>query len=117
MGMKGFSDEFQSPEHYIIDITYRIWEERGLERIRDWYSDDCPVKTPMSFSVGVDPVIAGTQATLDEFPDRHLLADDVIIGDWDDEVFTPRTGFVHRHINLAQDCLVRPPATLCPSPC
>lgn len=87
MGMKGFSDEFQSPEHYIIDITYRIWEERGLERIRDWYSDDCPVKTPMSFSVGVDPVIAGTQATLDEFPDRHLLADDVIIGDWDDEVF------------------------------
>ena len=57
MGMKGFSDEFQSPEHYIIDITYRIWEERGLDLIRDWYSDDCPVKTPMSFSVGVDPVI------------------------------------------------------------
>ena len=68
MGMKGFSDEFQSPEHHIIDIV-QIWEERGLELIRDWYSDDCPVKTPMSF-LGVDPVIAGTQATLDEFSDR-----------------------------------------------
>lgn len=87
MGIKGFSEEFTSPEHYIIDITYRIWEERGLERIRDWYSADCPVKTPMSYSVGVDPVIAGTQATLDEFPDRHLLAEDVIIGEWSDEIF------------------------------
>ena len=66
MGMKGFSDEFESPEHYIIDITYKIWEQRGLQLIRDWYSDDCPVKTPMSSSVGVEPVISGTQATLDE---------------------------------------------------
>ena len=87
MGMKGFSDEFESPEHYIIDITYKIWEQRGLQRIRDWYSDDCPVKTPMSSSVGVEPVISGTQATLDEFQDRHLLADDVIIGEWDEGTF------------------------------
>lgn len=87
MGMQGFSDEFTSPEHYILDITYRIWEMRGVELIRDWYSADCPVKTPMSVSVGVDPVIAGTQATLEQFPDRDLLADDIIIGDWSDEVF------------------------------
>lgn len=87
MGMKGFSEEFKSPEHYIVDITYRIWEEQGLELIRDWYSADCPVKTPMSVSVGVDSVIAGTRATLDEFPDRHLLADDILIGDWSDDVF------------------------------
>ena len=87
MGMQGFSEEFKSPEHYILDITYRIWEMRGLELIRDWYSADCPVKTPMSYSVGVEPVIAGTQATLDEFPDRELLADDIIIGHWDDETF------------------------------
>ena len=87
MGMQGFSDHFTSPEHYIIDITYRIWEERGVDLIKDWYSVDCPVKTPMSYSVGVDPVIAGTWATLNEFPDRHLLAEDIIIGDWSDEVF------------------------------
>lgn len=87
MGMQGFSSEFKSPEHYILDITYRIWELRGLELIHDWYSSDCPVKTPMSVSVGVEPVIAGTQATLDQFPDRELLADDIIVGDWDDRVF------------------------------
>lgn len=87
MGMKGFSDHFTSPEHYIIDITYRIWEEQGVDLIKDWYSADCPVKTPMSSTIGVDPVIAGTWATLNEFPDRHLLAEDVIIGDWSDEIF------------------------------
>lgn len=88
MGIPGFSDEFKSPEHYILDITYRIWEvEGGVELIRGWYSDDCPVKTPMSYSVGVEPVIAGTRATLEEFPGRPLLADDIIIGDWSDEIF------------------------------
>lgn len=94
MGMQGFSDAFKSPEHYILDITYRIWEMRGLDLIRDWYSADCPVKTPMSFSVGVEPVIAGTQATLDQFPDRELLADDIMIGHWTMKPFTRHTASV-----------------------
>ena len=87
MGIPGFSERFKTPEQYIIDITYEIWEERGLNKIWDYYSNDCPVKTPMSFVTGVEPVIAGTQATLDQFPDRLLLADDIIIGEWDEETF------------------------------
>lgn len=87
MGLPGFSERFETAEQYIIDITYEIWEERGLDKIWDYYSTDCPVKTPMSFVTGVEPVIAGTQATLDQFPDRQLLADDILIGEWEPETF------------------------------
>lgn len=79
-GMHGFDAEFHSPEHYILDITYRIWEMRGVELIRDWYSADCVVRTPHGISTTVDAVVRGTYATLEEFPDRQLLADDIIIG-------------------------------------
>mmetsp|Transcript_22430 Transcript_22430/g.42336 ORF Transcript_22430/g.42336 Transcript_22430/m.42336 type:complete len:374 (+) Transcript_22430:136-1257(+) len=83
----GFSERFQSPEQYILDITYEIWEERGLQKIWDYYSEDCPVKTPMSVSVGVQPVIDSTYATLKQFPDRLLLGEDIIIGDWSEVRF------------------------------
>jgi predicted ester cyclase len=78
--MQGFNPEFRSPEHYILDITYRIWEMRGVERIRDWYAGDCVVRTPHGTSTTVDAAVQGTYATLEEFPDRQLLADDIIIG-------------------------------------
>jgi predicted ester cyclase len=79
-GMEGFSPEFRDPEHYIIDITYRIWEERGIDLIRQWYAPDCLVRTPHGLTDSVEPVVAGTAATLEEFPDRQLLPEDIIIG-------------------------------------
>jgi len=78
--MKNFSPEFETPEQYIIDITYRIWEERGIERIRDWYAADCPVRTPHGLTKSAEDVVQSTKATLKEFPDRLLLPEDVIIG-------------------------------------
>lgn len=77
--MKGFDAEFQDLDHYIRVITDRIWEGRRLEDIRRYYGDDCAVETPSSVSIGVDPVIEGTRKTLLAFPDRRLLAEDVII--------------------------------------
>jgi predicted ester cyclase len=78
--MQGFNPEFRSPEHYILDITYHIWEMRGVERIRDWYAGDCVVKTPHGVSTSADAAVQSTYTTLEEFPDRQLLADDIIIG-------------------------------------
>ena len=72
--MKGFDAEFQNLDHYIRVITDRIWEGRQLDEIRRYYSADCAVETPSSVSIGVEPVIAGTRATLLAFPDRRLLA-------------------------------------------
>jgi len=79
--MKDFASEFKTPEQYIIDVTYKIWEERGIERIREWYAAKAPVRTPHEVTSSVDDVVQNTYATLDEFPDRVLLPEDVIIGD------------------------------------
>ncbi len=81
MGMENFSSEFNSPEHYILDITYRIWEERGVGLIRDWYHARCPVRSPHGVTHTVEDVIDHTLGTMHVFPNREILADDVIIGD------------------------------------
>ena len=76
--MKGFETEFKDLKDYILKITYRIWEERGVERIRDYYGEKAPVKTPTSVSYSVEDVISSTWDTLKMFPDRQLLGEDVI---------------------------------------
>ena len=76
--MKGFDPEFTSVPDYILKTTERIWEQRGIARIRDFYSEDNIVRTPMGLTQGIDPVIAATNATLHQFPDRRLLGEDVI---------------------------------------
>lgn len=77
-GMRGFAAEFRDLDHYIRVITDRIWEGRRINDIRTYYSDPCIVETPMSVSTAVEDVISGTRATLAMFPDRRLLAEDVI---------------------------------------
>jgi predicted ester cyclase len=76
--MKGFDPEFQNLDHYIRVITDRIWEGRRLDDIRRYYGENCAVETPSSVSIGIEPVIDGTRATLAAFPDRRLLAEDVL---------------------------------------
>lgn len=76
--MHGFASEFQNLDHYIRVITDRIWEGRRIDDIHTYYSDLCIVETPMSVSTSLGAVIDGTRATLAMFPDRRLLAEDVI---------------------------------------
>jgi predicted ester cyclase len=89
--MKGFDAEFSDLDHYIRVITDRIWEGRRISDIARYYAADCAVETPSSVSIGTAAVIDGTQATLLAFPDRRLLAEDVIISG-DEE-----TGFLSSH--------------------
>ena len=76
--MKGFHAEFKNLDHYIRVITDRIWEGRRIDDIHLYYSDPCVVETAMSVSTTIESVITGTRATLAMFPDRRLLAEDVI---------------------------------------
>ena len=76
--MNGFDSEFKNLKDYILKITYRIWEERGVERIRDYYGEKAPVKTPTSVSENVEDVVSSTYKILKTFPDRQLLGEDVI---------------------------------------
>ncbi len=73
-----FTDEYATLPAYILGITDRIWEGRGLGLIRRWYAEDCIVRTAFGNSLGVGVVIAGTAETLHSFPDRRLLGEDVI---------------------------------------
>jgi SnoaL-like polyketide cyclase len=85
--MRGFDAEFKNLDQYIRVITERIWEGRRIEDIRRYYSDPCIVETPSSVSTTVQSVIDGTRATLAMFPDRRLLAEDVIQSGDDEDGF------------------------------
>lgn len=76
---------------YIIQITREIWEDRGVHTLHRYYAPDIPVRTPMGISRGNKAVFASTMATLDEFPDRQLLAEDVI---WSND---PKHGHLSSH--------------------
>jgi hypothetical protein len=77
--MTGFDDEFPDLDTYIRVITARIWEGRRLEDIRRYYGDPCTVETPTGVTTTAQQVIDGTAATLAMFPDRRLLAEDIIV--------------------------------------
>jgi SnoaL-like polyketide cyclase len=89
--MQGFHAEFKQLDDYIRVITDRIWEGRQIETIRDYYSDPCAVITPIGASTDVQSVIDSTSATLAQFPDRRLLAEDVI------EAGDAQAGFLSSH--------------------
>lgn len=77
--MKGFDAEFRDLDHYIRVITDRIWEGGRVDAIRDYYSADCVVVTPSGATLGVETIVRGTHETLAQFPDRRLLAEDVVV--------------------------------------
>lgn len=76
--MTTFSNRWPDFRDYIIDITKEIWEDRGIGTLDHYYAPDIPVRSPMGISRGNKAVIASTMATVHEFPDRQLYAEDVI---------------------------------------
>lgn len=81
MSMQNFAPEFETPEQYIIDITYIIWEEENVGRIRDWYAPVCPIRSPHGVMNTAEEILNETLEQMHVFPKRKPLADDVIIGD------------------------------------
>jgi len=73
-----FDNEFTDIVDYILRITHRIWEERQVERCRDYYTADCPVYTLAGVTIGADEVTRATHAMLASFPDRTLEGESVI---------------------------------------
>lgn len=92
--MQGFEDRFADFPDYIIQITHDIWEGRGIARLDDWYGENLIFRLSSGIGVGRGEVRNGTLATLHEFPDRALLAEDVI---WSG---TPEAGMLSSHRSL-----------------
>lgn len=63
---------------YILGITYEIWEQRGVDLIRQYYGEDTIVYGLDGITRGAEEMIRGTRAMLEAYPDRLLLADNVI---------------------------------------
>ena len=76
--MKGFDPIFKDFPDYILGITHEIWEERQVETLHKYYAENILVRSPSGIVKGNRNVIAAPYATLEEFPDRTLLGEDVI---------------------------------------
>ena len=102
MPLEGFDPKWRDFPDYIIGITKEIWEDRNINGLHHWYTDDIPVRTPASIVTGNKAVIAATMATLAEFPDRELLGEDVI---WSGDA---ETGFLSSHRILTKATHAKP---------
>ena len=76
--LEGTTGPFRNVVDYILGITHEIWESRQVERIRDYYARDCVVYMPGNVQRGVDIVVRNTYDSLVSYPDRLLIADDVV---------------------------------------
>ena len=76
--MKGFDSRWKDFPDYIYGVTKEIWEDRNIASLNHYYADDIHVLSPASFLKGNQGVSGATMATLNEFPDRKLLGEDVI---------------------------------------
>lgn len=108
---------------FILGITFEIWEEGGVELIHQYYAEDSVIYGLDGITHGAANVVADTRATLGAFPDRLLLAENVIwSGNRADGYYTshrllslatnngpsiygPATGIRIRMTNIA-DCVV-----------
>ena len=97
--MKGFNRKFENLPQFILDITQEIWENKDVEKINEYYAPDIIVRSPSGIIKGNQKVIEQTYKTLEEFPDRQLLGEDVI---WSG---TPEEGMLssHRIISTATE--------------
>ena len=60
--MQGFNPKFKDFPDYILGITHEIWEEKQVEALYHYYSDDILVRSPSSLVIGNKAVIDATQA-------------------------------------------------------
>lgn len=122
-GRKGAYTEDDDIVDFILGITFEIWEERGVELIHQYYGEDCIVWGLDGITHGAAEVVDATWKTLKAFPDRRLIAENVVwSGDRSDgyytshrllslgtnegdTVFGPATGAAIRMTNIA-DCFV-----------
>ena len=73
MNLPGFDAEFVDLPHYIIKITDRIWHERQVETIHNYYSADCLIHTLGGDIKGRNSELFRTPMThWRAFPDRRL---------------------------------------------
>ena len=73
-----FSLDQNEIEDFIYRITEEIWENKKVENIRSYYAPNVIVRSPSITTYDCDTVVQATYKTLEQFPDRELIGEDVI---------------------------------------
>ncbi len=76
--LRGFQEGYRNIIDYIVRITYRIWEDREVDYIRDTYSDACHVYDDYGLQRGSNKIVADTRHTIGAFSDIQLIADEIV---------------------------------------
>ena len=76
--LQGFEATYRNIIDYIVRITYRIWEDRDVEYIRDTYSNTAPVYDDYGLQLGADKIVDDTYHTTGAFSDIQLIADEIV---------------------------------------
>ena len=82
--LRGFEPTYRNIIDYIVRITYRIWEERVVEYIRDTYHPQSQVFDDYGLQLGAEKIVSDTRHTTGAFSDIQLLADEIIWAGDDD---------------------------------
>lgn len=76
--MEGFDETYRDFVDYILKITHKIWEDKGIGHIYNTYHNNVTMHFGSYSVTGIKSVIAGTLETLFSFPDRKLIGQNVI---------------------------------------
>lgn len=98
--LSGFDENYLDIVDYIVKITHRIWEEKGIGLIYDTYHNDIKLHSGSITINGINEVISGTLQTLYSFPDRKLRAQDVIWADYDNKGYITSHRIMSKATNL-----------------
>lgn len=92
--LRGFDDEFVDIIDYIYRITHRIWVDRAIGQIYDYYDHVSTVYTQAGVTRTVEEVVAATAAMMNAYPDResHFL-NVAWSGDDEQGFYTSHLGF------------------------
>ena len=76
--LAGFEETYRNIIDYIVRITYRIWEDRDVEYIRDTYDDASRVYDDYGLQLGSAKIVDDTYHTTGAFSDIELIADEIV---------------------------------------
>ena len=76
--LAGFEETYRNIIDYIVRITYRIWEDRDVEYIRDTYHDASRVYDDYGLQLGSAKIVDDTYHTTGAFSDIELIADEIV---------------------------------------
>jgi predicted ester cyclase len=76
--LEGFDPDYVDIVDYIVRVTHRIWEEKGIGLIYDTYNQDIVIHTTEGKNYGRDKVVADSMKKMAAFPDCRVIAADVI---------------------------------------